>query len=172
MPELPRLGDLVADAIDVHGKGTADLLRRLDQDEPVDLGAEAVACLGDLAQTGARFFRFWDNIATLLAADGDGPLKHPPPQQCARGEIHDFVLDIPDVRSVAMTTGLRRRGERGPVIAPAAIEVRTRNNKIELKVDCSGVPRGLYEGTLSATAPSGNAVTRSFNVYIDPKPRP
>jgi hypothetical protein len=172
MPELPRLSDLVSGAITDHGKATADLLRRLDQDEKVDLVAEGVQCLGDLAQTGARFFLYWDNIATLLAVDGEGPLTFPAPPKCARGEIHDFALAIPGVRSAELSTGLRRRGESQDEIRAGAITVTLGEDTVELRVDCSGAPRGLYEGTLSLTGGKKTQSSQKFNVYIDPKPVP
>jgi hypothetical protein len=182
MSELPRLSDLVSGAITDHGKATADILRRLDQDEKVDLVAESVKCLGGLAQTGARFFLFWDNIATLLAADGGGPLTFPAPPNCAEGETRDFVLAMPGVTSARISTGLRRRGEPSAEISARSIAVRVSQGNVEISVDCSGAPRGLYEGTLTvtgatttgigATGAGAGETSRTFNVYIDPKPVP
>lgn len=173
MSDQPKLRDLVADAITDHGKATADLLRRVGQEEKIDPLGETMQCLGDLVQTGARFFLFWDNIATLAAMDGAGQgTPYPHPLNCAPGEIQDFALDIPGVKTPKVPTGLRRRGETKTEIAAKAISATATNNTVDLRVDCSGAPRGLYEGTLTMIGADGQPASQVFNVYIDPKPRP
>lgn len=168
MSELPRLSDLVVEAVTGHGKATADLLRRLDGGKKVDLGAELVECLGDLTRTGARFALFWDNIATLLAADGDGPLTFPPPKSCAEGEIQSLRLSLEGVTSASVESGLRRRGAEDISIQPNAIALKMDGSVLVLDIDCSGVPRGLYEGTVSLVRGDGTSTMRAYNVYIDP----
>lgn len=168
MNELSKLGDLVAGAITDHGKATADLLRRLDQEEKVDLVGETVECLGNLTRTGARFILFWDNIATLLAADGDGPLTFPAPKPCAEGEIQSLRLRVGGITSARVESGLRRRGDDGPAIDAQAITLKVDNGVLVLEVDCSGVPRGLYEGTFSMVGAGGTPTMRTYNLYIDP----
>lgn len=168
MNELSKLGDLVAGAITDHGQATADLLRRLDQGEKVDLVGETVECLGNLTGTGARFIMFWDNIATLLAADGDGSIIFPAPKLCAEGEIQSFRLRVEGITSARVESGLRRRGAGGTSIDAQAITVKVDNGVLVLEVDCSGVPRGLYEGTVSVVAAGGTRTMRTYNLYIDP----
>ena len=168
MNELSKLGDLVAGAITGHGKATADLLRRLDQGEEVDLVGETVECLGDLTGTGARFIMFWDNIATLLAAEGAGPLTFPETAVCAQGEKKDFELNIEGVTSATVQSGLRRRGDDTVTIGANAISVTVATDQLVITVDCSGAPRGVYEGTLSVVGAAGTTTTRAYNVYIDP----
>lgn len=168
MNELPRLGDLVAGAITDHGKAAADLLRRLDQGEKVDLVGETVECLGNLTGTGARFVMFWDNIATLLAADGAGPITFPAPKVCADGEIQSLRLRVEGITSAQVESGLRRRGDGGTSIEAQAITLRVDNGVLVLEVDCSGVPRGLYEGTVSVVGAGGTSTMRTYNLYIDP----
>jgi hypothetical protein len=168
MNELPRLGDLVAGAITDHGKATADLLRRLDQGEKVDLVGETVECLGNLTGTGARFLMFWDNIATLLAADGEGPLTFPAPKLCADGEIQSLRLRVEGTTSARVESGLRRRGDGGTSIGAQSITLQVDNGVLVLEVDCSGVPRGLYEGSVSLVDAGGTRTMRTYNLYIDP----
>jgi hypothetical protein len=168
MSELPKLSDLVADAITDHGKATADILKRLDQGENVDLAAETIQCLGQLTQTGARFFLFWDNIATLLAAEGAGPLTFPETAVCAQGEKKDFELNIEGVTSATVQSGLRRRGDDTVTIGANAISVTVATDQLVITVDCSGAPRGVYEGTLTVVGAAGTTTTRAYNVYIDP----
>lgn len=168
MPELPKLSDLVVGAITDHGKATADLLRRLDQDEQVDLAAETVECLGNLTQTGARFLLFWDNIATLLAADDDGPLTFPPPKKCAQGEVQSLRLRVSGVTSARVESGLRRRGDDVFAIQANALTLNVDNSELVLEVDCSGVARGLYEGRVSLVGAGGVRTMRTYNFYIDP----
>lgn len=168
MNELSKLGNMVAGAIADHGKATADLLRRLDQGEEVDLVGETVECLGNLTGTGARFIMFWDNIATLLAADGDGPLTFPAPKLCADGEIQSLRLRVEGITSARVESGLRRRGDGGTSIEAQAITLKLDNGVLVLEVDCSGVPRGLYEGTVSVVGASGTRTMRAYNLYIDP----
>jgi len=168
MNELPRLGDLVAGAITDHGKAMADLLRRLDQGEEVDLVGETVECLGNLTGTGARFLMFWDNIATLLAADGEGPLTFPAPKLCADGEIQSLRLRVEGITSARVESGLRRRGDGGTSIGAQSIALKVDNGVLVLEVDCSGVPRGLYEGSVSVVGAGGTRTMRTYNLYIDP----
>jgi hypothetical protein len=168
MNELPRLGDLVAGAITAHGTATADLLRRLDQGEKVDLVGETVECLGNLTGTGARFLMFWDNIATLLAADGEGPLTFPAPKLCADGEIQSLRLRVEGTTSARVESGLRRRGDGGTSIGAQSITLQVDNGVLVLEVDCSGVPRGLYEGSVSLVDAGGTRTMRTYNLYIDP----
>lgn len=168
MPELPKLSDLVADAITGHGKATADILRRLDQGQDVDLAAETIQCLGQLTQTGARFFLFWDNIATLLAAGGGGPLTFPQTAVCAEGEKKDFELNIEGVTSATVNAGLRRRGDDTITIDADAITVTVATDQLLITVDCGGAPRGVYEGSLAVVGADGTPTTRVYNVYIDP----
>jgi hypothetical protein len=168
MKELSEFGDLVAGAITDHGKATADLFRRLDQGEKVDLLAETVAWLGNLTVTGAKFLVFWDNIATLLAADGNAPITFLPPKPCAEGEIQSLRLRVDGVRSAVVESGLRRRGEEGTSIDAKAISVKVDRGVLVLEVDCSGKPRGLYEGTVSLTGADGTSSMRTYNLYIDP----
>lgn len=166
--EIPKLSDLMAEAVSDHGRATADLFRRLDQEEQVDLTAETIQCLGQLFQTGARFFLFWDNIATLMAADGDGPLTFPAPKKCAEGEKHDFTLPMPGISTANVQSGLRRRGETTDAIDANAITVALGNDQVVITVDCSGAWRGLYEGTLTVVDANGTTAVRAYNVYIDP----
>jgi hypothetical protein len=166
--EVPKFSELVAGAITDHGKATADILRRLDQDEEVDLTAETIQCLGQLAQTGARFFLFWDNIATLLAQDGNGPIPFGQPKVCAPGEKQDFELTIPGIRSAEVQSGLRRRGDDAVTIPIGAITLSIANDQLAIKVDCSGARRGLYEGMLAVVGADGAGTIRAYNVYIDP----
>jgi len=168
MSELPKLSDLVAAAITDHGKATADILKRLDQGENVDLAAETIQCLGQLTQTGARFFLFWDNIATLLAAEGGGPLTFPQTAVCAAGEKKVFELEIEGVAAATANAGLRRRGDDTVTIGANAITVTVASDHLVITVDCSGAPRGVYEGTLSVVGADGTQTTRAYNVYIDP----
>ena len=168
MKELSELGDLVAGAITDHGKATANLLRRLDQGEKVDLVGETVERLGNLIATGARFVLFWDNIATLLAADGDGPLTFPPPKHCAEGEIQSLRLPVEGVKSAGVVSGLRRRGDEGTPVDAKAISLKMDKGALVLEVDCSGVPRGLYEGTVSLEGTDGTRTMRTYNLYLDP----
>jgi hypothetical protein len=158
----------VAGAITDHGKATADVLRRLDEVENVDLTAETIKCLGQLAHTGARFLLFWDNIATLLATEGNGPLTFPQPNVCAQGEIQTFELIIPGISSAEVKSGLRRRGDDTVTIDAGAITLSIANDQLAINVDCSGARRGLYEGTLGVVGSDGAGTTRAYNVYIDP----
>lgn len=168
MSEIPKFSDLLAGAITDHGKATSEILRRLGRGEDVDLAAETIACLGQLAQTGTRFLFFWDNIATLLAAEPGAPLTFPQTKLCAQGEKKDFELTIPDMQSAGVQTGLRRRGEDTVSIDASAITLAVANNQVAITVDCSGARRGLYEGTLTLVKTDGTQATRAYNVYIDP----
>ncbi|HEX6221507.1 MAG TPA: hypothetical protein VF115_10465 [Acidimicrobiia bacterium] len=168
MPELPRFRDLVAEALTDHGRATADVLRKAGRGETIDVAAETAQCLGDLAQTGARFFLFWDNIATLLAAEGGEPLTFPKPRPCPPGEKRKFALRIRNVGTPTVQSGLRRRGEQADTIEAKAITAQVVNGEVTVEVDCGGATRGLYEGKLAVVDADGNQVTRTYNVYIDP----
>jgi hypothetical protein len=168
MSQLPKFSDLVSEAITNHGKATADIIGALGQGQTVDWPAETIKCFGQLTQTGARFFLFWDNIATLLAADDKGPITFGGPKTCAQGEKQSFKLAITGYGAATAQSGLRRRGENGFTIDPQAIAVKVEVDGIALSVICSGAPRGVYEGTLALTDANGTRVARTYNVYIDP----
>jgi hypothetical protein len=168
MAELPKLSDLVTEAIANHGKATADLIGALGQGQKVDWPAETIKCFGQLTQTGARFFLFWDNIATLLAADSKGPGTFSCPKVCAQGETLSFKLDITGYGAAVAQSGLRRRGESAVIIGAQAITTKVEADGIALRVICSGAERGVYEGNLALTDANGTQTTRPYNVYIDP----
>jgi hypothetical protein len=168
MGDLPKLSDLVTEAISSHGKATADLANRLGQGDAIDWVAEAASCLGQVTQTGAKFLLFWDNIATLVAADPDGPLTFEGPKKCAEGEKKTFKVPITGMTSATVQSGLRRRGDDKFTIAAQAITAKVEPDGIAIQVVCSGAPRGLYEGALALVGPTGAQTKRLYNVYIEP----
>jgi hypothetical protein len=168
MSQPTKFSDLVTEAITNHGKATADIIGALGQGQPVDWPAETIKCFGQLTQTGARFLLFWDNIATLLAADSAGPMTFPGPKTCAQGEKQSFKLLLTGFNTATAQSGLRRRGENAFTIGAQAITTTVEVDGIALSVICSGAPRGVYEGTLALTDANGTQVARPYNVYIDP----
>lgn len=169
MADRETFSDLLVEAVSDHGKAGADLLRRVGRGEKVDYLAEAANCAANLTRTASRFLIFWDNIATLLAMDPGGPLTFPAPLLCAEGETHVFQLSLQSSEKPVITVGLRRRGEPAQTIGVDRISATTRSNgEVELEVDCSGQPRGVYEGSIQITDANGRQVIRPFNVYIDP----
>lgn len=169
MADRETFSDLLAEAVSDHGKAGADLLRRVGRGEKVDYLAETANCVVNLTRTASRFLLFWDNIATLIATDPGGPLTFPAPLVCDEGETHIFQLSMQSTETPRITEGLRRRGEPEKTIGVDRIAASTRTNgEVELKVDCSGQPRGVYEGSIEITDSNGQGAIRSFNVYIDP----
>jgi hypothetical protein len=173
MSEGNSFSDLVVQAVTDHGRATADIFHRLGAGEDVDLVKETTECLLNLTRTGAQFLYFWDNIADLAAAPDAGvPLNLPASQPCAQGEIQKFELDMIGAGNVTVSSGLRRRGETAISVPVGGIVVSTTpQGRIEVQVDCSGLMRGLYEGSLtviSAASAAANPVTHLYNVYVDP----
>lgn len=169
MVEQKSVSDLVVEAVSEHGKTTADLLRRVGRGEAVDYVAETLNCLANVTRTGSRFLIFWDNIATLMAADPGGPLTFPGPSLCEKGEIQTFALALESSGPPSPQSGLRRRGEVNESIPQKSIAASTKaNGGVTVDVDCSGQPRGVYEGSIQIADASGNQVVQPYNVYIDP----
>lgn len=171
MAEVPnKLTDLVSEAVSEHGKATADVFRRLGRGERVDLVAETTDRLAHLTRTAARFFLFWDNIATLLAEDPGGPLTFPKPEPCGPGHTQKFDLSLQTAGRPRLTSGLRRRGEEVESIGVDKITLHVdEKGEISIVVDCSGQMRGLYEGSIAVVDSSGASAVRTYNVYIDPR---
>lgn len=172
MSESPKFRDLVAGAISSHGRASSDLLRRIGSGEPVDLAEEALDCVGQLTQTAARFVMFWDNIATLVAADPGGPLTFPAPQPCPPGTPATLTLTTPGVAAVPNQSGLRRRGEGKESILSQAVTCKVGVDEIKIEVDCGGAQRGVYEGTLDVVDANGAQSQLTYNIYIDPAAQP
>ena len=169
MSEGSSFSDLVVQAVTDHGQATADIFHRLGAGEDVDLVEETMECLSNLTRTAAQFLLFWDNIATLVAADPRRPATFPAPQPCAQGEIQTFELDLIAAGNVAVGSGLRRRGETAISVPVSGIVVSTTpQGRIQVQVDCSGLIRGLYEGSLKVLSAAGNQQTQVYNVYVDP----
>jgi len=168
MPGPTKFQDLVASAITNHGKATADIFDRLGKGEKVDLVAETMECFGQLTKTGAQFLLFWDNIATLMAAGGGGPLNFPQPKPCGPGVTVSTTLSVSNVASATVSSGLRRRGETNDTILAKAITVTQNQDTLTVVVDCSGAPRGLYEGSLELVDGVGTKQARPYNIYINP----
>lgn len=169
MSEGSSFSDLVVQAVTDHGQATADIFHRLGAGEDVDLVKETMECLSNLTRTAAQFLLFWDNIATLVATDPGGPATFPVAQPCAPGEIQTFELDPIDAGNIAVGSGLRRRGETAISVPVGGIVVSTTpKGRIEVRVDCSGLIRGLYEGSLKVLSAAGNQRTQVYNVYVDP----
>jgi hypothetical protein len=168
MPGPNKFQDLVANAITNHGKATADIFDRLGKGEKVDLVAETMECFGQLTKTGAQFLIFWDNIATLMAAGGGGPLNFPQPKPCGPGVTVDHKITVSDVALASALSGLRRRGEDKETILATAITVTQNQDTLTVVVDCSGAPPGLYEGNLELVDGVGTKQARPYNIYINP----
>ncbi len=169
MTEQKKFSDLVVEAVSNHGKATADLLRRVGKGEDVDYLAEASNCLADVTRTTARFLMFWDNIATLMAADPAGPGTFAEPPLCANGEVQTFDLGLQSAGPPGIQSGLRRRGEGKESIPQNSVTATIgANGQVEVSVDCSGQPRGIYEGSLEVLDATGNKTVHFYNVYIDP----
>lgn len=169
MTEQKMFSDLVAEAMTNHGRATADLLRRVGKGEDVDYLSEASSCLADVTKTASRFLMFWDNIATLIAAEPGGPLEFPAPATCENGETQTFELDLQSAGPPVPQSGLRRRGEDQESIPPKSVTAATNaNGQVVVKVDCSGQPRGVYQGSLQVPDATGNQSVHLYNVYINP----
>jgi hypothetical protein len=171
MSESSSFSDLVAQAVTDHGQATADIFHRLGAGEDVDFVKETIDCLTNLTRTAAQFVLFWDNIATLVAADDTAPGKFPPPEPCAPGEIQTFELSLPaGAGNVVVNSGLRRRGETADAVPVGGIVLTTPRQGVRaVQVDCGGLVRGLYEGSLRiSTAASAAQQTLTYNVYVDP----
>ncbi|MFZ0015181.1 MAG: hypothetical protein WAL25_13830 [Acidimicrobiia bacterium] len=169
MTGTPKFTDLVAEAVSGHGKATADLLRRIGRGEDVDYIAEASNCLADVTRTASRFLLFWDNIATLLAEDPGGPLTFPAASTCAEGEKQEFDLHLQSAGPPILQSGLRRRGDQKQSIEAGLIAASTGpKGQVVVVVDCSGQPRGVYEGSMLVVDVNGNQTTHPYNVYINP----
>jgi hypothetical protein len=163
--------DLVVEAITNHGKASADLLRRVAKGENVDYLAEASDCLADFTRTAARFLVFWDNIATLVAVgDDESPITFSGPANCEPGETQTFELGLQSAGPPVVQSGLRRRGDGQDSIPKNSVVATTdANGQVVVTVDCSGQPRGVYEGSIQVTAATtGNASVHPYNVYINP----
>jgi hypothetical protein len=169
MGEIPKFSDLVVEAVSDHGKATADLFRRLGRGEDIDFVEEVSQRFAHLTKTAARFLLFWDNIATLLAEDPDGPITFPPPAPCADGEMQTFELPLQSVGEPIIQSGLRRRGGDEEDANPKMLSLKDdTKGGLAVVVDCSGLMRGLYEGSVEVEDPDGKRVVRTYNVYISP----
>lgn len=169
MAEVPKFSDLVVEAVSDHGKATADLFKRLGRGEDVDFFEEVSQRLSHLTQTAARFLMFWDNIATLLAEDPGGPLTFPPPEPCADGEIQTFELPLQSDGVPALQSGLRRRGSDSDDADQKALTLSSDSRGgMKVVVDCSGLMRGVYEGSVQVVDADGKPAVRTYNVYISP----
>ena len=169
MQDLPKFSDLVVGEISDHGKATADLFRRLGRGEDVDLVEETSQRLTHLTRTAARFLMFWDNIATLMAEVPGGPLTFPEPAICADGEMQTFDLPFEGMSERSLQSGLRRRGGDERAVGEDRLTLTPGGaSGAKIVVDCSGVGRGLYEGTLQVVDASGKETIQRYNVYIDP----
>lgn len=169
MADQKKFSDLLVEAVSNHGKASADLLRRVGRGEKVDYVAEALNCTADLTRTMSRFIIFWDNIATLVAADPGEALTFPAPAVCGAGETQTFHLGLQSSGPAVSQSGLRRRGEVAESIPQGSIAVsRGPNGEVVVTVDCSGRPRGVYEGSMQVLDPAGNQAVRPYNVYINP----
>ncbi len=169
MGEVPKFSDLVAEAVSDHGKATADLFKRIGRGEDVDILDEVSQRVSHLTQTAARFLMFWDNIATLLAEDPDGPLTFPPPEPCAEGEMQTFDLPLQSVGAPALQGGLRRRGDDGNAVETKGLTLSSdTRGGMKVVVDCSGLMRGVYEGSVQVVDAGGKQAVKPFNVYISP----
>ncbi|HEY6634119.1 MAG TPA: hypothetical protein VI141_00740 [Acidimicrobiia bacterium] len=169
MGEVPKFSDLVVEAVSDHGKATADLFKRIGRGEDVDILDEVCQRVSHLTQTAARFLMFWDNIATLLAEDPAGPLTFPPPEPCADGEMQTFELPLQSVGVAALQSGLRRRGDDGRALDDKALTLSSDTTGVlKLVVDCSGLMRGLYEGSVQVVEADGKQSVKPYNVYISP----
>jgi hypothetical protein len=163
------LSDLVVDAITNHGKASADLLRRVGKGEDVDYLAEASDCLADFTRTGARFLWFWDNIATLMAMDNGVPITFSGPANCENGETQTFELGLQSAGPPVVQSGLRRRGEgQDSILQNSIVATIDAKGQVLVKVDCSGQPRSVYEGSIQVTDANGNPSVHPYNVYINP----
>jgi hypothetical protein len=169
MAEQQKLSDLFIEAVSDHGKASADLLRRVGRGDEVDYLAEALNCTADLTRTVSRFILFWDNIATLLAADPREPVTSAGPAVCDVGEIQTFQLRLQSAGPAAPQSGLRRRGEVNESIPQTSIAVsRGPKGEVVVKVDCGGQPRGVYEGSMQVVDAAANQTVHPYNVYINP----
>lgn len=170
MDDLPKFSDLVVQEVSDHGKATAELFKRLGSGEDVDLVAEASQRFTHLTRTAARFLLFWDNIATLMAEVPGGPLTFSEPEPCPDGEMQTFDLPFESAGAApSFQSGLRRRGgeerdagEERLTLTPGI------SGGLVVVVDCSGLKRGLYEGSVQVVGADGKETVQRYNVYIDP----
>lgn len=169
MTQPKTFSDLVVEAITNHGKASADLLRRVGHGEDIDYLTEAADCLADFTKTAARFLWFWDNIATLMAMDNGVPGTFSGPANCENGEIQTFELGLQSVGPPVLQSGLRRRGEdQDSILQKSVVATTDAKGQVVVKVDCSGQPRGVYEGSIQVTDGNGNPSVHPYNIYINP----
>jgi hypothetical protein len=64
---------------------------------------------------------------------------------------------------------LRRRGEgQDSILQNSIVATIDAKGQVLVKVDCSGQPRSVYEGSIQVTDANGNPSVHPYNVYINP----
>ena len=151
----------------------------LDKNAAVDVGSELAAFWTRAGRVSARAVKsvqeFVDRVGSAPTATQAQPAPVTTAGPAAVGGTGAFVCEdrqsfgpfrSPDT---VQPQPLRRRGDPQPSITSDRITVSpasvTRNAaELEIKVDCGGMPRGVYTGTLRVGADE-----YPYNIYLDPQ---
>ena len=175
---LDRLIDVTFQAVHGNARHASRLVAdSIDENAEVDVGRELAAFWtragGDSARAIKTAQEFVESMGSAPPATQAQPITTAgPASAAATGAI--FCEDrqsfgpfrSPDT---VQPQALRRRGDLQPsitsdriVVTPASV---TRNSTdLQIKVDCGGLPRGIYTGTLRVGQDE-----YPYNIYIDPQ---
>ena len=163
---------VVNDSIAGHARHAASLSSRVaDPNDVVDPLQELGRFWNRAIRDGARLFEITWSMIDMLAwrtskTPDTTPLpgKPPPSSNPCPAKVGP-VAATGDI----VPQGLRRRGETQETIAATQVRVvrnRLDPTQLDLRIEAGGMPRGLYEGTLTVgTAPA--AAPLSYNIYVD-----
>jgi hypothetical protein len=162
----------VNDSIAGHAHHAAALVTRLaDPNDNVDPRQEFGQFWNRAMRDGARLFEvtwaMFDVLAWRQSKIPDTtplPVELPPASNLCPARVGPVAGT-----GQIFPQGLRRRGEAQITIAAARVQV-VRDGadptQLDLVIEAGGMPRGLYEGTLTIGTTAA-AAPLSYNIYVD-----
>lgn len=166
------LGSLLAKAITDHGHATAGIFKKYGDGKEVSLLEETVQCTSRFLETASKFVLFWDNFATAVALNIDTPRYYgPPPVGTSKDPPATVEAPANGAMSGTVVQLIRRRGDKNPAWQPPSpiqITHSTADDSFVVTLACTGLDRGVYEGTINVVDNFGAPDTILYNIYINP----
>ncbi|HEY3428158.1 MAG TPA: hypothetical protein VGK83_05770 [Acidimicrobiia bacterium] len=175
---LDGLIDVTFEAVHGNARHASRLVAdTIDENTEVDVGNELAAFWTRVGRDGARAVKiaqeFVDRMGSAQPITQAQPMTTAGPASAA-GTGASFCEDRQTFgpfhsADAVQPQALRRRGDLQPSITSDRITVTpasvTQNAAdLEIKVDCGGMPRGIYAGTLRVGQDE-----YPYNIYLDPK---
>jgi hypothetical protein len=163
---------VVNDSLVGHARHAAELASRAaDPNDTVDPWHELGRAWNRTLRDGARFFEVASAMLDALAwRQSKGPDTTPAPVEIPPSSNPCPTTIGPVAASGQINAqGLRRRGEIQIAIPANQVQVvrdRSDPTRLNLQIEAGGMPRGLYEGTMTiGTAAAAARIT--YNLYVD-----